>query len=146
MTTASYLDPVQPKIPLIQLTSTHSCGTLILILGILQTLSSILVPPTKIQRMLISLLILPSNFYVGLLANTDHVIPGFHTAYIAHDAISPVPEMTALQWLRHEISHHALCWTSLDANLLHTHSIGDKEVSYVDMPCALAAQNVSISF
>jgi hypothetical protein len=46
-----------------------------------------------------------------------------------------MPEMTALDWLWHEISDHLLCWAPFGGQLLHIHSISDEEIIVnVDMP------------
>ncbi len=84
-------------------------------------------------------LTLLSNCLVGLLANTDHIVLGFCTAYSAHDVISQISEVTSLQRFHHKVSNHLLGGTPTNADLLHVHPICDKKVSDVNMPCALAA-------
>ncbi len=89
-------------------------------------------------------LTLLSNCLVGLLANIDHILLGFYTAYSAHDVISQIPEVTSLQGFHHKVSNHLLGWTPPNADLLHVHLICTKKVSDVDMPRTLAAWSFTI--
>jgi hypothetical protein len=89
-------------------------------------------------------LTLLNNCLIGLLANTDHIVLGFCTAYSAHDVFSLISEVTSLQRFCHKISNHLLGGTPPNADLLHVHPICDKKVSDVNMPLALAAQSLTI--
>ncbi len=89
-------------------------------------------------------LTLLSNCLVGLLANTDHIVLGFHTAYSAHDVIFLISEVTSLQRFHHKVSNHLLGGTPPNADLLHVHPICDEKVLGVNMPCALATQSLTI--
>ncbi len=84
------------------------------------------------------------NCLVGLLANTDHIVLGFCTAYSAHDAISKISEVTSLQRFRHKVSNHLLGGTPPNADLFHVHPICDEKVLDVNMSRALAARSLTI--
>ncbi len=55
-----------------------------------------------------------------------------------------MPEMTALDWLCHEISDHLLHGAPFDGQLLHIHLISDEEITNVNMPCTFPTGGLSV--
>ena len=53
--------------------------------------------------------------------------------------------MTALQRLGPEVSNHFLGGTPMEADLLHVHSVTDKEVPNINVPRALATRGPPVS-
>ncbi len=55
-----------------------------------------------------------------------------------------MPEMTALDWLCHEIRDHLLCGAPVDGQLLNIHLISDEEIMNVDMSCMFPIGGFSV--
>ena len=54
------------------------------------------------------------NFLLGNLANAGSIIFGFSTSHYAHDIVSKLSEMTALQRFSPEVSDHLLGRTPIE--------------------------------
>jgi hypothetical protein len=80
------------------------------------------------------------NLLLGNLANAGSISFGFNTSHSAHDIISQLSEMTALQRFNPKVSNHLLGRTPMEADFLHVHLISNEKVPDVDMPCAFTAQ------
>jgi hypothetical protein len=71
-------------------------------------------------------------------AQTNHICFGFNAPHSTYDVISQLSELTALYRLSHEIINHLLGGTPINDYFPHVQPIRDKEVSDVNVPCALA--------
>jgi hypothetical protein len=71
---------------------------------------------------------------VDLFINVDCFHLGFAAMNSPLIVVPWIPEMTALDWLCHNISDHLFCMASFDGQLLHIHSIRDEEITNVDAP------------
>jgi hypothetical protein len=58
---------------------------------------------------------------LGNLANAGSINYGFNTSHSAHDIISKLSEMTALQRFSSEVNGHLLGRTPMEADFLHVH-------------------------
>jgi hypothetical protein len=64
---------------------------------------------------------------LGNLADAGSINFGFNTSYSAHDTISKLSEITALQRLSPEVSDHLLGRTPIEADFFHIHPIRNEK-------------------
>ncbi len=83
--------------------------------------------------------LLPYHLLLDSLSGATSITLGFNTPNSAHDVITKLSEVTALQKFCPKISNHLIGGTPMNTDLLHVDSITHKEVPNVDMPSALAA-------
>ena len=67
------------------------------------------------------------NLLLGNLASAGSINFGFNTSHSAHDIISKLSKMTALQRFSPEVSNHLLGRTPMEADFLHVHLISNEE-------------------
>ncbi len=77
--------------------------------------------------------------FLNSLGDTPWITLGFHTPNPAHDIITQLSEVTALQGFCPKIGNHLLGGTPMNIDLLHVDSITHKEVPNVYVPSAFAA-------
>ena len=114
---------------------THSCGIMVMKLLCQQTLGVALNTAHCRTAQPAHL----CNLLLGNLADAGSINFEFNTSHSAHDIVSKLSKMTALQRFSPEVSNHLLGRAPMEAVFLHVHPISNEKLPDVDMPLLLKA-------